>query len=160
MPDTYRHDEVQEILHLAIARQTTSEELSRTQLLEIADELGLSPTDIQRAETEWLALKEDHQERRVFIRQQRCQFRQHAIQYLIVNGFLMLFDFLTFGDGTRTLSFSLYIALIWGMFLTLDGWNSLQTEGLSFERKFQQWRRRRRLRRSVGTFLNRWLKVL
>ncbi|MEB3355277.1 MAG: 2TM domain-containing protein, partial [Synechococcales bacterium] len=146
--------------HLAIARQATSEELSRVQRRDIAEELGLSPTDIQRAETEWLALREDQQERRVFIRQRRCQFRQRAIQYLIVNGFLMLFDFLTFGDGTHTLSFSLYIALIWGMFLTLDGWNSLQTEGLSFERKFQKWRRGRQFRRSVKTAINRWLKVL
>ncbi|MFQ4135779.1 hypothetical protein PGN35_005615 [Nodosilinea sp. PGN35] len=49
----YPAEDAQQILSLAIARQTESGELSRTQLLEIADELGIAPETIAAAEREW-----------------------------------------------------------------------------------------------------------
>ncbi|MEB3229902.1 MAG: 2TM domain-containing protein, partial [Leptolyngbyaceae bacterium] len=92
---------------------------------------------------------------------------QHRTKYLIVNGFLMVFDFLTFGDaasglivfGSHALSFSIYIALVWGLFLTLDGWQSRQTQGRAFEKKFRGWQRRKWLSQSVRNFLGGLFKV-
>lgn len=161
---TYRQDEVQEILHLAIANQAKAGELSRDQLFEIADELGLSPQDIQNAEQEWQGIQRIDQEKQAFIRWRRLQFHQHSVKYLIVNGFLMVFDLLTFGDagvgliifGSQALSFSLFIALIWGLFLALDGWQSRQTEGKTFERKFRKWQRRHWLKESARRIFGRF----
>lgn len=161
---TYRQDEVQEILHLAIAKQASAGDLSRDQLFEIADELGLSPQDIQTAEQEWQSLQRIDQEKQAFIRWRRLQFHQHSVKYLIVNGFLVVFDFVTYGDlssgiviaGHHALSFSLIIALIWGLFLVLDGWQSRQTEGKAFEQKFRKWQRRQWLNKSVRNLFGRF----
>lgn len=160
---TYRQDEVQEILHLAIAHQAEAGELTREQLFEIADELGLSTQDIQNAEQEWQGLRRIDEEKQAFIKWRRLQFHQHSIKYLIVNGFLVVFDLLTFGDaasglviiGTHALSFSLFIALVWGLFLALDGWQSRQTEGKAFERKLRKWQRRQWLTRSISNLFSR-----
>ena len=162
-PPTYRQDEVQEILQLAIAHQAKADDLSRDQLFEIADELGLDPGDIREAEQEWMSLQQIDQEKQAFMEWRRLQFRQHRGKFLIVNAFLVVFDLLTFGDaasgivifGSHALSFSLYIILIWGLFLTLDGWQSRQTEGKAFERKFKRWQRRQWLSQSFRGFIGR-----
>jgi len=156
MADTYRQDEIQEILQIAIARHTSVDELSRQQLLEIADELGLSAHQIQSAERDWLLGRQSSCEHQEFRRYRRIRFRQHLIKYSITNGFLMLFDLATFGDGTLTLSFSLYIALLWGLFLTLDGWKAMQCEGDDYDRAFQRWKRRQWLQKSARQLLRQW----
>ncbi|HHP7245265.1 MAG TPA: 2TM domain-containing protein [Elainellaceae cyanobacterium] len=157
MPESYSQEDVQEILELAIARQVRKGDvLSRGQLFEIADEMGIPVRELEIAEREWL--QGEGRDRVEFNRYRRINFRQHVVKYLIVNGFLVLIDLVTFGDGAWALSFSLYIALIWGLFLTLDGWRTYQTEGRAYENAFQRWRRQRWLKRSVGGFLNRWLK--
>ncbi len=156
MADTYRQDEIQEILQIAIARHATVDELSRQQLFEIAEELGLSDQNIQAAEQDWLLGKQTSHEQQDFQRYRRVRFRQHLIKYGIVNGFLMLFDFVTYGDGDLTLSFSLYVALVWGLFLTLEGWKAVQTEGADYERAFQRWKRRRWIQKSARRLLGQW----
>jgi hypothetical protein len=157
MPDSYSQEDVQEILELAIARQVRSRgDLSRRQLYEIAEEMGIPADEIERAETEWT--QGDLKERIEFNRYRRTNFQQHSVKYLIVNAFLIAIDLVTYGDGAWTLSFSLYVALIWGMLLTLDGWRAYQTEGQAYDNAFQRWRRRRWIRRSLGGLINRWLK--
>ncbi len=52
-PKSYRKEEVQEILNLAIARKTEIEELSRAQLWEIAAELDIDIDSLQLAEQDW-----------------------------------------------------------------------------------------------------------
>lgn len=156
MTKFYSHDEVQEILHLAIARQSAAGELSRQQLLEIGDELGLTEQDIQRAEDEWRSLDNEAKDRKVFCHYRRLQFRQHVIKYLIVNGFFFPLNY--FLAGGWTFPWSWFVAIIWGMLLTLDGWSAMQIEGLSFERRYQKWRRKRLLSRSVSQFFGRWFK--
>ncbi|MEM9220273.1 MAG: 2TM domain-containing protein [Cyanobacteria bacterium P01_F01_bin.150] len=160
---TYRQDEVQEILHLAIANQAKAGELSRDQLFEIADELGLSPQDIQAAEQEWQGLQRIDQEKQAFIRWRRLQFQHHSVRYLIVNGFFLALGVVTNAMlGYESLlaispaiSFALFIAMIWGLFLVLDGWQSRQAEGRTFERKFRKWQRRQWINKSISNFFGR-----
>jgi hypothetical protein len=155
MPDFYHPDDVQQILQIAIAKQSDSEELSRNQLMEIADDLGISRSELANAEQEWLALQSEAQERLAFRQYQRKQVNQHAIKYLIVNGFLVLIDLVS-GGG---LGWSLYVVLGWGLLLALDAWKRLNASSDSYETTFQNWRRRRLMRRSVNTFLNRLLNA-
>ena len=160
----YRQDEVQEILHLAIANQAKAGELSRDQLFEIADELGLSPQDIQSAEHEWQGLQRIDQEKQAFIRWRRLQFHQHSVKYLIVNGFFFLIGIATnivlgyesFIFASPAIVAAIFIALFWGVFLALDGLQSRQTEGRAFDRKFRKWQRRQWINQSVQNLFGRF----
>jgi hypothetical protein len=156
MSQLYSHHEVQEILNLAIARQSNGGDLTRRQLLEIGEEMGLTAQDVQRAEDEWRSLDTESKERKMFRHYRHLQVRHHAIKYVIVNGFFLALNYIT--TGLWVFPWSLWVALLWGMFLALDGWSAMQTEGIRFERRFQRWRQRRWLQRSVrqiaGRFFN------
>jgi hypothetical protein len=155
MVELYDRDDVQEILHRAIARQTRSDELSRVQLIEIAGELGISPDDIRMAEQEWFTEKSELQERQIFHLHQRRELKHHVVKYGIVNSFLLLLNLFTSGG----ISWAIIVALGWGLGLSLHAWKVLHRESPEYEGKFQRWRRRKQLTRSVNRVLNRWLKA-
>lgn len=142
---SYSQEEVQQILHLAIARQTDRGELSRSQLWEIAAELAIEPSDIQAAEQTWLSQKAIDRKRQEFDRYRRDTFRHKAIRYLIANAFLICLNLLSAG----TLSWSIYILLIWGLKLSLDAWNTFQSKGEAYEQAFQRWNVKNELKQSV-----------
>ncbi|GAB4471295.1 MAG: hypothetical protein OHK0037_30580 [Elainellaceae cyanobacterium] len=158
--ELYSQDEVQHILQVAIARQDQSsdavEHLTRAQLLEIAEELGISPGELHEAEIEWRAQSGEMQERQAFDQARKGRFQRRVTRYLIVNGFLAGCALLASG-GASVMGVP-YIALFWGMFLALDGWNTYGLTGDRYEDAFRKWQRRHRLKRSVHSLLNRWLK--
>lgn len=154
MTDLYSQEDVQEILQLAIARQTDAGELTRAQLLEIADELGISSSDLQLAEQEWIVRRGEDQERQAFNLYRRHRLQQRVIRFGIVNAFLMLLNLLTAGS----LTWSLYVILGWGVFMALTAWKFQQTTGDDYEDAFQKWRRRRWIKRSLTTFFDRWIR--
>ena len=43
--------------------------------------------------------------------------------------------------GAHQLSWSLYIALIWGMFLTINAWQTFTNKGEAYEIAFSRWQR-------------------
>jgi hypothetical protein len=155
MPDFYSPEEVQQILNLAIARQMTSEQLSRQQLLEIADEMGLSPAELDVAERDWRLMQGDAAQRQEFDQLRKDRFKRRFTRYVIVNGFLA--GIVLFGTGGASLMGVPFIALFWGMFVALDGWNTYGMRGDRYEEAFQKWRRRRMFKRSVNTLINRFL---
>jgi hypothetical protein len=153
MTDIYRQEDAYQILQLAIARQTQSDELTRLQLLEIADEIGISRDNLMLAEQEWLSRKGQDQERSAYNQYRRHRWQRHAMRYLIVNAFLVLLAWSTTGG----LAWSIYILFGWGMLLALDAWNAYQTKGFVYEQAFEMWRRKRWLKKSVGTWLDQWM---
>lgn len=153
MPDFYSPEEVQQILNLAIARQMTSEQLSRQQLLEIADEMGLSPAELDVAERDWRLMQGDAMQRQEFDQFRKDRFKRRATRYVIVNVFLGGSVMLVLGG----LGWVPQLALFWGMFVALDGWNTYGMKGDRYEEAFQKWRRRRMFKRSVNTLINRFL---
>lgn len=155
MPEFYRQEDVQQILHLAIARQAQSGELTRAQLLEIATELNISLSDLQAAEQEWISRRGESEERETYNQLRRSRFNQSLFKYLVINAFLLVLNFMTAG----TLSWSLIVAMAWGVPIALEGWRAYQTVGEEYEEAFQRWRTRRKLKRSVSTLLSRWLSV-
>jgi hypothetical protein len=166
MPKLYSSEDVQEILNLAIARQAEAGEFTRQQLLEIADELGLSIQDIQQAEDEWQIIRNDPRDRQAFCRYRRVQFRQHLIRYGLMGSFALVSFGLLFQLGTPmwlllALSFGPGIFFfIWTIALLLDGLSAMQTEGDQFERRYEIWRRRRVFKRSVNQVLGRSSRVI
>jgi hypothetical protein len=156
---SYNQEDLQQILNLAITRQANGGEFSRTQLVEIAAELGISPTNLQLAEQEWRLQQEQQQKRQEFEQYQRSQLKQRFGKYIIVNSFLVAINLLSAGQ----LSWALYILLFWGTGLGLKTWNIYQLHGEAYEKAFQKWYRQQQfnqLTQSIFTRLNNWIKAM
>jgi hypothetical protein len=151
-PDSYRQEDIQAILNLAIANHHTDEELSRQQLWEIAAELDISNSMIQAAEKSWLEQKTIDCQRSAFNLVRRQKFQQKLTKYAIVNTFFVAFNFILAG----TLSWSLYILLFWGLGVALSGWKAYQSSGEEYERAFQRWSFQNDVKQTVATV---WTKV-
>jgi len=152
MTELYRSEDAQQILQIAIARQTEEGELTRVQLYEIASELNISVADMQAAEQEWLTRQGELEERSTFIRFRQSKFQRRLVKYAIVNIFLLALNLLT----TPGFLWSVYITLFWGIGVALDGWKTYRSGDLEFEEAFENWRQRQQLKRSVSTILTRF----
>lgn len=152
----YHQDDIQQILQLAIARQAHDGEFSYDQLMEIAAELEISPETLQAAEREWLAKQGEIQKRQDFNLYRYGRLKKLSGNYLIINSFLAGLNFISAGE----LSWSLYIALFWGLGLGLNAWNTFQSEGEDYEKAFQLWYRKHQLRESISGFFQKLLKAV
>jgi transposase len=148
--DRYGSEEAQAILQIAIARDTESGDLTRSQLQEIAEELGIAPGTLAAAEQEWRRRQAEQADLRVFDQLRRQRFQHHLIRYGVVNGFLMALNYL----AADRLSWSLYIALIWGLAIALHAWNTFQPSDFRYAQEFETWRRRQQLKRSFRRALD------
>lgn len=151
----YSHEDAQEILKLAIARQVDADDLTRQQLLEVAEEMGIAQVDLQAAEQQWLLQKSASQERLAFDEHRHGRFNRSVIRYIIISGFLVVIDLIS-GGG---LSWSIYFGLLMGLPIALKAWKLYRLRGEDYEDAFQRWRRSRMFKRSVNAFLNRWLEA-
>lgn len=153
---TYRSEEAQAILKIAIARKEEGGELTRGQLFEIATELGIAQEDLLAAEQEWLAHTEEDREKQVFNAYRRGRLKQSFVKFAIANSFLMLLNLIS----AHEFSWALYILLGWGLFLTLKAWNVYQMDGEEYEQAFQRWRLRKQVGQSINTLAGRVRKWL
>lgn len=152
---SYNQEDIQQILHLAIARQVHEAEFTHEQLVEIATELDISPESLQLAEQEWQSQQGELRHRQDFNTYRRHKLKQHLGKYAIANTFLIVLNFLSAG----TLSWSLYILLLWGLGLGLKTWNTYQFQGEEYEKAFQQWHRQKKFKQSINTLFNRLLNA-
>lgn len=153
---TYAQDDAQQILQIALAHHSEGGELTKAQVLEIAQEMGISPEELTAAEQEWLAKRGEFQEKQTFNQLRQNQLKQSLIKYAIVNSFLMLLNLVT----AHTLSWSLPILLLWGLWLALDAWKTFQLEGEEYEKAFQRWRLKKQLGQSLGSLVDKFFKSL
>ncbi|HAG82555.1 MAG TPA: hypothetical protein DCL61_15680 [Cyanobacteria bacterium UBA12227] len=155
---SYRQEDIQQILNLAIAQEANDGEFSRDQLIEIAAELGISPQRLQEAEQEWLLQQQEQQKRREFDIYRRRHLQKKVGKYVIVNTFLVALNLISAGQ----LSWSLYILLFWGLGLGLKTWNTYQLQGQEYEQAFHKWYRKQQISQftqSIFTRLNNWLNM-
>ncbi|MEA5500511.1 MAG: 2TM domain-containing protein [Limnoraphis robusta] len=151
---TYIQQEAQEILKIAFAKKDEDGELSRSQLMEIAAELGISPGELALAEQEWHLSRQDSHEKLIFNAQRHQKLRQDLMKFGIVSAFLILLNLVT----TQGISFALSIMLIWGLFLALSAWRTYQTEGEEYEKAFSRWKIKKQLGQSFNTIAEKVLK--
>ena len=151
-PQSYTQEEIQKILELALARQIDRGELTREQLWEIGNELGIDLQLLQQAEQDWLSQKAIALQRLEFDRYRRQSLKQKAVKYAIINSFVVALDLL----ATHHISWSLYLILIWGLGLSLETWKIFQNQGQEYEQAFQRWRVRQELKTSLQTI---WDKI-
>ena len=155
MADLYASEDAQQILQIAIAKETESGDLTRIQLAEIASELNIAPETLWSAEREWIALKSESSQQQLFNQQRRQDFQHHLIRYGIVVGFLVVLG-VAFG---WILPFATFVGLAWGIPLTLHGMRAYSTSGYRYQKDFEKWSRRQQVKRSVRSLFNRFLNV-
>jgi hypothetical protein len=154
MAHQYSQDDIQQILHLAISRQThQQDDLSREQLLEIAEEMGITVQALDEAERLWLVRKEKLGLEQQFDQYRQQRFKQSGTTYLIVNGFLVALDLMA-GGG---LGFSLYSIVGWGLGLAMQARRTYGLQGEEYDSRFQKWRRNQAIKQSVNGLVNRIL---
>lgn len=151
-PGLYQAEEAQAILQIAIARQTEEGELTRTQLFEIAEELGIASSTLVEAEQEWALKQKESTELQEFDTLLRQRFESHLIRFAVVNLVLFALNWMTAG----TLSWALYIFLFWGGALGLHAWRTYRPNPQQYRRRFEKWRRREQIKRSFNRFLD-WI---
>lgn len=152
--DLYASEDAQQILQIAIAKETESGELTRTQLAEIAAELNIAPETLWSAEREWLDLKSTSTQQLLFNKERRQKFQHHLIRYGIFNSFLLLLNLLAGGYG-----FAAFVALSWGIGLALHGWRAYQSSGFRYQKDFESWQRRQQVKQSMRSLFNRLLNA-
>jgi transcriptional regulator with XRE-family HTH domain len=143
----YSQEDVQQILNIALAQYPSADaELSYTQLLEIAEELRISPATLQLAENKWLSQQGETNKRLEFDSHRKSKFQDKLGKYAITNACLIALNFLT-GFGVP---WSLYVLIFWGMSFGLDAWKFFyQRQGQAYDRAFQNWERKQKIQKSI-----------
>ncbi|GEM_PF-530526 len=141
----YSPEEVKAILNRAVELSTREEGFSRSQLFDMARELGLSEELVLQAEEEWLARGEEEEERRQFIAKQRQELREHLVAFVIVNAAIVAINLLV----TPSFFWAVFPIIGWGIGLAFHAAEALPTSGPKFEARFERWRRKQRLKRQL-----------
>jgi hypothetical protein len=149
----YNQEAVQQILNIALAQYPHADtELSYAQLLEIADELRISPDTLKLAEHKWLTQQNHSEKFQEFEIYRRSKFQEKAGKYVITNTCLIALNFLT-GIGTL---WSLYVLVCWSMGFGLDTWKFFyQRQGQAYDKAFEKWSRKRKIQKSISGLIDR-----
>jgi 2TM domain len=133
----YSQEDVREILDIAMAdRSTLDSELSHPQLLEIAQELSISPETIELAKNQWLSQQQAINRHQQFNIYRRSKLQDRLGKYAIVNACLIPLNFFT-GFGVP---WSLYVLTSWGIVRGVAAWRVFfQRQGYGYDRAFQKW---------------------
>ena len=150
--DIYPSEDAQAILQIAIARQTEEGDLTRTQLLEIAEELGISATTLAEAEQEWQQRRLENADLKAFDEFQKQRFQSHLLRFIVLNTLVLTVNFMISGN----LSWSLYILLFWGGAVGLHAWHTYRPNDPRYRQEFEKWRRRQQLKKSFNRLMD-WL---
>lgn len=144
---SYSQEDVQQILNIALAQYPqTDTELSYAQLLEIADEMRISPDTLKLAERSWLTQQTSSEKFKEFEVYRRSKFQEKLGKYLITNTCLVALNFLT-GFGVP---WSLYVLISWSMGFGLDAWRVFyQRQGQAYDRAFKNWERKQKIQKSI-----------
>jgi 2TM domain len=144
---SYSQEDVQQILNIALAQHPHSDtELSYTQLLEIADELRISPATLELAKNQWQIQRGTDRKFLEFEAYRQAKFQDKLGKYIITNTCLIALNFLT-GFGVP---WSLYVLISWGMSFGLDAWKFFyQRQGQAYDRAFEKWERKQKIQKSI-----------
>ena len=140
---SYSQEDVQEIMNIALANHaTTNAELSHSQLLEIAQELDISPDSIELAKDRWIDRQQAIKQHQQFDLYRKSKLQDRFGKYAIVNACLIPLNFCT-GFGVP---WSLYILASWGIVRGVAAWRVFfQSQGYGYDRAFQKWEYQQKL---------------
>ncbi|MEB3231046.1 MAG: 2TM domain-containing protein [Leptolyngbyaceae bacterium] len=136
MPETYNEEAIQQILKLAMSRQGQAVDLTRSQLLDIADELGISEDNLAAAEQDWDIQCQEQADRLAFEAYRHLQLQQGIVWCLVINTALVTTNIVS----NHTVTWAVYPVLIWGCVLALQAWRVYQDGGEEYDRAFRRWK--------------------
>jgi len=136
MPETYNEESIHNILQLAMSRQGQSGELTRSQLQEIADELGISAVNLAAAEEDWGERCQERSDRYAFDVYRHLQLRQQIVRCVSVCTALSVLNLAI----NHALNWAIYPTLAWSCLITLQAWRTYQHEGEQYDRAFRRWK--------------------
>jgi 2TM domain len=134
---SYSQEDIREILNIALAdRSTLDNDLPHSKLLEIAQELSISPEKIELAKDRWLSQQQVIKKHQQFELYRRSKLQDRLGKYAIVNACLIPLNFFT-GFGVP---WSLYVLTSWGIVRGVaTWWVFFQRQGYTYDRAFQKW---------------------
>ncbi len=134
---SYSQEDVQEILNIALANHSTiNTEISDPQLLEIAQELMISPDEIELAKSQWLSQQQSINRHQEFNLYRRSKQQDRLSKYVIVNACPIPLNFFT----GFSVPWSLYILTSWGIVRGVAAWRVFfQHQEYAYVRAFQKW---------------------
>jgi 2TM domain len=137
LAQSYSQEDIREIMNIALANYSTLDtELSYSQLLEIAQELSISPETIEFAKDRWLSQQQAIKKHQEFDLYRRSKLQDRLSKYAMVNACLIPINFFT-GFGVP---WSLYILTSWGIVRGVAAWRVFfQHQGYGYDRAFQKW---------------------
>jgi hypothetical protein len=141
----YNEEEAEQILRLAASRSAPGG-MSRERLLEVADELGITPEAVAEAERLHRGKATEEQEYRLFLKEQKSGFYGHLVSYLIVNAFLFAINVIT---SPGNLWF-MYPMLGWGIGIAFHAAATFLRGNSIHSEAFRDWQRERGGRRPAG----------
>ena len=141
----YSEEDTRRILQEALEHQSHERDFSHDQLLEMAEELGISHESLAVAEKKWLGEKKIDEEKYEFERYRRQQFNNHLMSYGIVITFLFFINLLT-SPGHF---WFLYPLLGWGIAVAFQYAEVRQTAGQKYEDEFEKWRIKQQIKSST-----------
>jgi 2TM domain len=146
---TYSQEDIQQILNLALTRKNAdgNMEFSHQQLVEIAEEMEIDLKTLQAAKLDWAQNRTSDQQKAEFDLYRRQQFQKGLGRFAITNSFLVTINLLVLG-GTGFL-WSVYVLGFWGLGVALNAWNLYQLKGEEYDRKFQNWISKRKIRQTI-----------
>lgn len=151
-PAVYQSEDAQAILQIAIARHTEEGELTRSQLFEIADELGIARTTLAEAEQQWALEHQESAELATFDQYCKQRLQGHLVRFAVINLVFFILNWMSAG----TISWALYSFVFWGAALSLQAWQTYWPNTEQYRRRFEKWRRREQIRRSFSRVMD-WL---
>ncbi|MCL4693070.1 MAG: 2TM domain-containing protein [Candidatus Hydrogenedentes bacterium] len=136
--EMYTVEEVESILRRALRRKRDSGEITYDELVETARELGIAPGELERAINEQRTVGEFESACDEWKVRRKRKFYEHLRAYLIVNGFLFLFDIFVTGG-----SWFYYSLLGWGIGLAFDAASAFNPDPKEVERGAKKIMRKR-----------------
>jgi hypothetical protein len=139
---TYSQEDIREILNIALSdRSTLDTDLPHSQLLEIAQEISISPETIELARDRWLSQQQAIKKHQDFDLYRRSKLQNRLGKYAMVNACLIPINFFT-GFG---IPWSLYVLTSWGIVRGVAAWRVFfQHQGYAYDRAFQKWEYRQK----------------
>lgn len=144
-PKRYSEEDTRRILQDALEHQSNKTEFSHDQLLEMAEELGVSPESLAIAEEKWLSETKIDEELLEFDRYRRQQFNYQLMSYGIVMTFLFFINLFT----SPEFFWVVFPLLGWGMALAFQFAELRQIGGEKYEQELEKWRIKQQIKAST-----------
>ncbi|NEQ99110.1 MAG: 2TM domain-containing protein [Cyanothece sp. SIO2G6] len=156
MPETYNEEAIQQILKLAMSRQGQAVDITRSQLRDIADELGISDNNLVAAEQDWDIQCQEQADRLAFDAYRHLHLQQGIVWCLVINTALVTTNIVT----SHAVSWSVYPVLLWSCVLLLQAWRTYQCEGEEYDRALRRWKLGQQIGASFKAVVSQLNKVL